>query len=42
VRIDVINLFDAVYFIRNSSGIGAFAPQYRPRRGHFLGLSKKF
>ena len=42
VRFDVINLFDTVYFIRNGSGIGVFAPQYGPRRGYFLGVSKKF
>ena len=52
VRFDVVNLFDAVYLIRGSSaacpsgnsvcGIGVFAPQYGPRRGFFLGLSKKF
>jgi hypothetical protein len=42
VRFDVINLFDSVYFIRNGSGIGVFAPQYGPRRGYFLGVSKKF
>jgi hypothetical protein len=27
VRFDVVNLFDTVYFIRNGSGIGVFAPQ---------------
>ena len=42
VRFDVVNLFDTVYFIRNGSGIGVFAPQYGPRRGYFLGVSKKF
>ena len=42
VRFDVVNLFDTIYFIRNGSGIGVFAPQYGPRRGYFLGLSKKF
>ena len=42
VRFDVINLLDSVYFIRNGSGIGVFAPQYGPRRGYFLGVSKKF
>ena len=42
VRFDVINLFDTVYFIRNGIGIGVFAPQYGPRRGYFLGVSKKF
>ena len=29
VRFDVINLFDTVYFIRNGSGIGVFAPAIR-------------
>ena len=42
VRFDVINLLDTVYFIRDGSGIGVFAPQYGPRRGYFLGVSKKF
>jgi outer membrane receptor protein involved in Fe transport len=42
VRFDVINLLDTVYFIRNGSGIGVFAPQYGPQRGYFLGVSKKF
>ena len=31
-----------VYLIRDGSGIGVFAPQYGPRRGYFLGVSKKF
>jgi outer membrane receptor protein involved in Fe transport len=42
VRFDIVNLLDTVYFIRNGSGIGVFAPQYGPRRGYFLGVSKKF
>ena len=41
VRFDVINLFDTVYLIRDGSGIGVFAPQYGPRRGFFVGVSKK-
>jgi outer membrane receptor protein involved in Fe transport len=41
IRFDVINLFDTVYEIRDGSGIGVFAPQFGPRRGFFLGLSKK-
>jgi outer membrane receptor protein involved in Fe transport len=41
VRFDVVNLFDTIYLIRDGSGIGVFAPQYGPRRGFFLGLSKK-
>ncbi|QDX82641.1 hypothetical protein B9N43_16220 [Denitratisoma sp. DHT3] len=41
-RLAVINLFDKVYAIRDGSGIGVFAPQYGPRRGVFIGLSKLF
>jgi len=51
VRFDVVNLFDTDYLIRGSSaacpsgnsvcGIGVFAPQYGPRRGFFVGVSKK-
>jgi outer membrane receptor for ferrienterochelin and colicins len=42
VRLDVINLFDRVYQIRNGTGVGVFAPQFGPRRGLFVGLSKQF
>jgi len=41
VRFDVVNLFDTIYEIRSGSGIGVFAPQFGPRRGFFLGVSKK-
>jgi outer membrane receptor protein involved in Fe transport len=41
VRFDVVNLLDNVYLIRDGSGIGVFAPQYGPRRGYFVGISKK-
>jgi outer membrane receptor protein involved in Fe transport len=41
-RVDVINLFDKEYEIRSGNGIGVFAPQYGPRRGLFVGLSKGF
>jgi len=41
-RVDVINLFDKEYEIRSGNGIGVFAPQYGPRRGVFVGLSKAF
>jgi outer membrane receptor protein involved in Fe transport len=41
VRFDVVNLLDTVYLIRSGSGIGVFAPQYGPRRGYFVGISKK-
>jgi outer membrane receptor protein involved in Fe transport len=39
-RFDVINLFDKKYEIRDGSGIGVGAPQWGPRRGYFVGLSK--
>jgi outer membrane receptor protein involved in Fe transport len=42
VRLDVINLFDRAYEIRDGSGVGVFAPQFGPRRGLFVGLSKSF
>jgi outer membrane receptor protein involved in Fe transport len=41
IRFDVVNLFDNIYEIRDGSGIGVFAPQFGPRRGFFLGVSKK-
>ncbi|HVZ29077.1 MAG TPA: TonB-dependent receptor [Asticcacaulis sp.] len=41
-RIDVINLLDRAYQIRDGSGIGVGAPQWGPRRGVFVGLSKDF
>jgi hypothetical protein len=31
--------YSSRYFIR--TGIGVFAPQYGPRRGYFVGVSKK-
>jgi outer membrane receptor protein involved in Fe transport len=42
VRFDVINLFDEKYEIRDGSGVGVGAPQWGPRRGLFIGLSKPF
>jgi len=41
VRFDVVNLLDTIYQIRSGTGIGVFAPQYGPRRGYFVGVSKK-
>jgi outer membrane receptor for Fe3+-dicitrate len=41
-RMDVINLFDARYQIRNGTGVGVGAPQYGPRRGVFFGISDAF
>jgi outer membrane receptor protein involved in Fe transport len=42
LRFDVVNLFDTVYEIRSGTGIGVFAPQFGPRRGYFVRLSRKF
>ena len=42
VRFDIINVGDAQYFIRDGSGIGVGAPQYGPRRGYFMGVTKTF
>jgi outer membrane receptor protein involved in Fe transport len=41
-RIDVINLLDKEYEIRNGTGVGVGAPQYGPRRGLFLGVTQSF
>lgn len=42
LRLDVVNLFDKSYLIRDGSGVGVGAPQYGQRRGIFAGISKKF
>ncbi|MEO5640606.1 MAG: TonB-dependent receptor, partial [Sphingomicrobium sp.] len=42
VRVDVANLFDKTYLIRDGSGVGVGAPQYGARRGIFAGITKKF
>ncbi|HEY6484516.1 MAG TPA: hypothetical protein VIY54_13415, partial [Steroidobacteraceae bacterium] len=39
-RFDFINVFDREYEIRNGTGVGVGAPQFGPRRGLFLGVSK--
>jgi hypothetical protein len=39
-RFDIINVFDRAYQIRNGTGVGVGAPQFGPRRGLFVGLSK--
>jgi outer membrane receptor protein involved in Fe transport len=39
---DVVNLFDKTYLIRDGSGVGVGAKQYGQRRGIFAGLSTKF
>jgi len=42
VRVDVVNLFDKVYEIRDGTGIGVGAPQFGARRGVFAGVTKSF
>ena len=42
LRVDVANLFDKTYLIRDGSGVGVGAPQYGARRGIFAGVTKKF
>ena len=39
-RFDIVNLLDRQYEIRDGTGIGVGAPQYGPRRGFFIGLSR--
>jgi hypothetical protein len=39
-RFDVINALDRRYEIRDGTGVGVGAPQFGPRRGLFVGLSK--
>ena len=41
-RVDVINLFDKQYEIRNGTGVGVGAPQFGARRGVFAGVSVGF
>ena len=41
-RLDVLNVFDTAYQLRDGSGIGVGAPQYGTRRGVFGGLSRAF
>ena len=39
-RLDVINLFDNAYELRDGSGVGVGAPQWGPRRTIMLGLRR--
>jgi outer membrane receptor protein involved in Fe transport len=42
LRLDVINLFDEQYQIRNGTGVGVGAPQFGPRRTILAGLTQRF
>jgi outer membrane receptor protein involved in Fe transport len=41
-RINVVNIFDKIYLIRDGTGVGVGAPQYGPRRSFYAELSKLF
>ena len=42
LRLDVINLLDEKYQIRNGTGVGVGAPQFGPRRTILAGLTQRF
>jgi outer membrane receptor for ferrienterochelin and colicins len=42
VRLDLINVADATYEIRDGTGVGVGAPQFGPRRGLFVGIKQSF
>ncbi len=42
LRLDIINLFDQVYLIRNGTGVGVGAPQFGPRRTILAGITQRF
>ena len=42
LRLDVVNVLDEKYILRNGTGVGIAAAQYGPRRGVFGGVSFPF
>jgi outer membrane receptor protein involved in Fe transport len=42
LRLDLVNLLDEVYVIRDGTGVGIGAPQFGPRRSVFAGIKKEF
>jgi outer membrane receptor protein involved in Fe transport len=42
IGLAVLNVADRSYELRNGTGIGVFAPQYGPRRGEYVSLTRKF
>ena len=40
--LDILNIGDAVYEIRNGTGVGVGAPQYGIRRAILAGLTQRF
>jgi outer membrane receptor protein involved in Fe transport len=42
LRLDLVNVLDEVYVIRDGTGVGIGAPQFGPRRTIFAGIRKEF
>jgi hypothetical protein len=42
LRLDVLNIGDALYEIRNGTGVGVGAPQYGIRRAILAELTQRF
>lgn len=42
LRLDILNVFDRVYELRNGSGLGIAAPAYGPRRAVYGGIKSSF
>ena len=42
VRLDVVNLLDTIYELRDGSGIGVRAPQFGQRRGFYGTVAYSF
>ena len=42
ISVNVVNLTDKVYLLRDGTGVGVGAPQYGARRGFFAGIRKSF
>jgi hypothetical protein len=42
LRLDVINVGDSVYKIRDGSGVGVGAPQFGLRRAILAGVTQRF
>ena len=42
LRLDLVNVFDHTYLLRDGSGVGAGQPEYGPRRAVFMGVRKAF
>ncbi len=42
VSLDVVNLLDQVYRLRDGTGVGVGAPQFGPRRAISIGINRRF